>query len=339
MSAVAVILETDGGAVSPDSLGILAAAASGVGRRVLAIVFDGRGDDHRKICGAHGADVVVDIGRQGVEGPCAPDSIAAAVAEAVQHFGAAVVAGHSSPSGNDLLARTAAILGGPLVLNCESADLTQGRADKLCLGGHACARYRLTGAVRLFGLLPQSVPPPSRPRAAVVETFDAFTAGVGRLTVARFDPVGSDRPALTAARIVVAGGRGVGSKDNFRLLVDCADRLGAAVAASRAAVEAGYAPYEWQVGLTGKKISPELYIACGISGAFQHLAGILSAGTIIAVNHDNNAPLFRHCDYGLVGDLFEALPALVDALQAVGIVGGDLAGASTRKSEPQNRRM
>ena len=331
MSAVAIILETDGGTVSPDSLGILAAAANGIRRRVLAVVFDGRGADYRKICEAHGADVIVDIGRQGVEDPCAPDSIAAVLAEAVRHFGASVVAGLSSPSGNDLLARTAAILGGPLVLNCETVDFAEGRADKLCLGGHACARYRLTGAVRLFGLLPQSVPPPSRPRATVVETFSASTAGVGRLTVARFDPVVFDRPALTAARIVVAGGRGIGSKDNFRLLVDCADRLGAAVAASRAAVEAGYAPYEWQVGLTGKKISPEFYIACGISGAFQHLAGILSAGTIIAVNHDNNAPIFRHCDYGLVGDLFEALPALVDALQAVGIVGGDVAGTA-RKS-------
>ena len=224
------------------------------------------------------------------------------------------VFGPSTTYGKDLMPVVAALLGVNQVsdLMAVEGEYTFKRpiyAGNAIITVEAPAGQKVVATVRTA-----SWPEAARGGNAAIEavevqaTLPAHTRFVGLAAGA------SDRPDLQSARRVVSGGRGVGSEENFRLIYSLADKIGAAVGASRAAVDAGYCPNEMQVGQTGKIIAPELYIAVGISGAIQHLTGIKDAGTIVAINKDPDAPIFEVADIGLVGDLFQVLPELEAAL-------------------------
>jgi electron transfer flavoprotein alpha subunit len=243
-----------------------------------------------------------------------------AIAQVLAPQVAALAAGYShvfGPSttfGKDLMPCVAALLGVAQVSDVMSVEGSHTFKRPIYAGNAIITVEAPTDHAVVATVRTASWPEAARGGNAAVEaahvdaTLPSHTRYVG-LAAGK-----SDRPDLQSAKRVVSGGRGVGSQENFKIIYDFADKLGAAVGASRAAVDAGYVPNELQVGQTGKIIAPELYVAVGISGAIQHLTGIKDAGTIVAINKDGDAPIFEIADIGLVGDLFAILPELEAAL-------------------------
>jgi electron transfer flavoprotein alpha subunit len=253
---------------------------------------------------------------------CADDAVYAhQLAENTAALVATVATGYdyilspATTTGKNMLPRVGALLDvQPLSDVCGIAD-----ADTFVrpiYAGNAFATVRSTDKVKVMTVRTTAFDPaPAEGGNAPVENIAAATASDVTSFVSQ-QLTTSERPELTAARIIVSGGRGMGSGENFRLIESLADKLNAAVGASRAAVDAGFVPNDYQVGQTGKVVAPELYIAVGISGAIQHLAGMKDSKVIVAINKDGEAPIFQIADYGLVQDLFTALPEFEKALDS-----------------------
>ena len=223
-----------------------------------------------------------------------------------------------SSLGKDLVPAMAAKLGVSAVSNCTGLDFTNGelRCEKPVYGDKVIEVLSLSEKPVVMSLRPNIFPIKEQQKPSIIDNFSVTVPANDLRTVLRdVSNYERTRPDLTEANIVVAGGRGFSKPENFTMLEDLADTLGAAVAASRSVVDAGWRPQSEQVGQTGKAISPDLYIACGISGAIQHIAGMRSSKCIVAINSDRDASIFKIADYGIVGDLFEIIPALINEIK------------------------
>ncbi|MCV7251551.1 electron transfer flavoprotein subunit alpha/FixB family protein [Mycolicibacterium fluoranthenivorans] len=239
--------------------------------------------------------------------------VLAALAESAAPAGVVIAA---TAEGKEVAGRLAARLGSGLLV--DIVELKDGGVGVHSIfGGAYTVEAQATGELPVITIRPGAVEAAPADGAGEVVNVEVPAQAENATKITSREPVvGGDRPELTEASVVVAGGRGVGSEENFKVVEDLADSLGAAVGASRAAVDSGYYPGQFQVGQTGKTVSPQLYIALGISGAIQHRAGMQTSKTIIAVNKDEEAPIFEITDLGIVGDLFKVTPQLTEAVKA-----------------------
>jgi electron transfer flavoprotein alpha subunit len=228
----------------------------------------------------------------------------------MENFGITSLCGLTSARGKELLPRIAARLDAPLVMDCIDINLTEGIAIKSQFSGKTIATIKVKGQHYIYGIRPNAIEAKTAPCQTEVIPFqvkvDEEVLVVKEIKQQAFKGID-----LTEADIIISGGRGMENPDNFDILFECAELIGAAVGASRAAVDAGWVPHSMQVGQTGKTVSPKAYIACGISGSVQHFAGMKTAGMIIAVNTDREAAIVQKCDYFIVADLFEIIPVLI----------------------------
>lgn len=321
MSHVLAVLEQRDGSLRKVSHEVVTGArrladALGSGE-VHALVLAAGPVQGTEASGRYGADKVITATHAGF-GQYAPEGFARAAAEQAKAGGYGAVIFAASAQGKDLAPRVAARLGVPLAADVIDVAVDGGAVvvTRPVYAGKALLRVKVTASPAVVSLRPNVFTAVERPKAGAVETV-AVSGDAGRVVVKGIKAAAGGSLDVAEAPIVVSGGRGLKEPANFKLLEELAQAFGgkAAVGASRAVVDAGWRPHGDQVGQTGKTVSPSLYVAVGISGAIQHLAGMRTAKVIVAINKDKDAPIFKVADYGIVGDLFEIVPRLTDEIK------------------------
>jgi electron transfer flavoprotein alpha subunit len=295
-----------------------AADASGSGEAHAVVVGAPGLAERAQELGRHGADLILVVEHPALE-RYGPEVFAATIAQQIKTAGYRAAFFTASAQGRDLAPRVAARLGVSMASDVTGFEL-QGEsvlAQHPAYTGKVNVTLRLTGSPAIISLRPGFVTPVEQPRATRVETLaPAMDPAAARVVVTELSQRSTTKLDLGEASIIVSGGRGLRAAENFRLVEDLAEAIGnAAVGATRAVTDDGWRPPTDQIGQTGRLVSPDLYIAVGISGAIQHLAGMRTAKTIVAINKDKDAPIFKIADYGIVGDLFEVVPRLTDEIR------------------------
>ncbi len=316
MAKVFIIAEHRDGKLKKSTFELLSASAA-AGNETHAVILGDSVAEAAKELGAYGASKVHTIQDPALKFYTS-ESYVAALAPFLKAQSPDVVLAAHSPTGRDFMPRLAVRLDTGLASDCTSLTFAGNgiTVKRPVYAGKAMVEVEFLGAgPKMATVRPNSLGAPKMDAAKTAEIVSA-SASLGNLKTKVTDIAKSNsgRPDVTEAPIVVSGGRSLKSAENFKIIEELADSIGAAVGASRAAVDAGYRPHRDQVGQTGKVVSPALYIACGISGAIQHLAGMRSSKVIVAINNDAEAPIFQVADYGIVGDLFQVVPLLKQEL-------------------------
>ena len=311
--AILVVGEHDNSALKPSTLNAVTAAGqlgSEIDLLVAGFTCDSAAEHAARVAGV--SRVLK------AEAECLADALAENLAPLIVKLaeGYTHVVAPASTFGKNVLPRAAALLDVQQISDISTIE-SEDTFTRPIYAGNAMATVRSKDAVKLITVRTTAFEAAAEDGDVPVEEVSAVE-DAGLSTFAGEELTRSERPELTTANIVISGGRGMQSGENFPMLEGIADKLGAAVGASRAAVDAGYVPNDYQVGQTGKVVAPDLYIAVGISGAIQHLAGMKDSKVIVAINKDEEAPIFQVADYGWVADLFEAVPQLDEALEEGG---------------------
>jgi len=312
MEKVGILIELKDDKIKQANYGVITLARE-QGCELYALVLNAKGISYKGHLQEYGIGKIIDIASK--EGPLQwnPVKWAKAIIAAMQHFGIRTLCGPTSAQGKDLLPRIAAYLDAPLVMDCIDLNLNERTVKKSQFSGKTIATIKVAGQHYIYGIRPNAREAKPAPCETEVIPFQA-NVDEENLVVKEIKKQAFKGIDLTEADIIISGGRGMQKPDGFDILFECAELIGAAVGASRAAVDAGWVPHSMQVGQTGKTVSPKVYIACGISGSVQHFAGMKTAGMIIAVNKDLAAAIVQKCDYFVVADLFEIIPVLTRQL-------------------------
>jgi electron transfer flavoprotein alpha subunit len=317
MAKVLVIAEQRNGKLKKSTFELIGAAASAGNDTHVVLLGDGVADLAKEL-GHYGAKTV-HVGSAPDLKFYTAEAHGKVINDLVKALSPDVVLASHTPTGRDLMPKIAAAAGVGLASDCTQLafDGSKIKVRRPVYAGKATVEVEFLGAGPQMATIRANAlgtPAPDTSKSATVANLTPALSGL-KTKVTDIAQGNSGRPDVTEASIVVSGGRSLKNAENFKILEELADVLGAAVGASRAAVDAGYRPHRDQVGQTGKVVSPTLYIACGISGAIQHLAGMRTSKTIVAINSDPEAPIFQVADYGIVGDLFAIVPTLKDELK------------------------
>ena len=315
MAKIGVLIETENDEIKKTNFGAITAARDGGNNEVIALLPEMDASKAQETLAAYGAQKIVQLTADGADLLASPDLQAAALADAIQHLALDGLIGLASARGRDVFARLSALLNVNLASDIVGINFADRTVRKSHFSGKTIATVKLNSDLFLCALRPNAIEAEKAPTDSQVETYTAGAEDPSLVKVLEVKQGDTSKMDLTEADVIITGGRPIDAAENYKMLEECAQLLGAAVGASRAAVDAGFAPHSMQVGQTGKTVSPRLYIGCGLSGSVQHFAGMKTSKIIVAINTDKDAPIFQKCDYGILGDMFEVVPILTETLR------------------------